>query len=116
MRNRRRAALVGGKKQAGGDLQGGLVKILERGLCAVTLLGTPQNVTVENKDCEDIDGFELWLSRKHLEKLVCLFPAQKEVFPVPEPPAILSWCHGTAVLSTQFRCQCVRCFPVGEMC
>lgn len=116
MRNRRRAALVGGKKQAGGDLQGALVKILERGLCAVTLLGTPQNVTVENKDCEDIDGFELWLSRKHLEKLLCLFPAQKEVLSVPEPPAILSWCHGTAVLRTQFRCQCVRCFPVGEMC
>lgn len=65
---------------------------------------------------EDIDGFGLWLWGKHLDKLLSLSSAQKEVFSFPVPPAILSWCHGTCVLSTQFRCQHVDCFPVGEMC
>lgn len=114
--NRRITALGGGK--AGWRWFAGKSGEVfrKKTLCAVTLLGTPQNVTVENEDCEDVDGFGPWLWGKHLEKLLSLSSAQKEVFSFPVPPATLSWCHGTSVLSTQFRHQHVGCFPVWEMC
>lgn len=112
--NRRRAAL-GGERHVGGDSQGRVVKFSERRHFVLLHCWGLQNVTVENEDCEDIDGFGLWLWGKQ-EKLLSLSSAQKEVFSFPVPPAMLSWCHGASVLSTQFRWQHVDCFPMGEMC